>query len=618
MLAVLGLGSLLASFTLFAREFVGRVVNNLWGDLSFSGWSGPVGHQLVEGRVLFGDLMVPLPPGSFVVMSWLERAWGDGAPRLLHENWVCAIGYLLMGLFAYAIAQPLAGRRIALFTAAGTLGWVSIWIKELAYDPLAEVCAWATVALLVRVWVRPAGAAEHRLLVGAGVLTGVTLFFKQSTAVGMLGGAVVGFAYLAFAERRARGAVVARARELVAYALGASVGVGLCLAAVVALGGSLHAFLAALFVDGPALKGGGGIATRAAWALAAAPLNTFSLATFAVLIAAMVRIARHPAGFSLRDPNGTPAATERSALQPRQVAAVGGFGLVVFGGGALLLLGRPPPMAPFLVLLVSSIVLVGFAACFAVALFVGNSASAAPTRQGRAFNAAALATLVLGTTVSMSMTVFNPAYENNPIVAVCLVALFVAADRLRVRGLCWMLLALTMAMPLGWRLPRTSEAVHLVTDDSFFRNMRVNDDGLEVVKAAQRARDLAGPGGEVLVLPEDPSLAALIGRPRPALCGAIVFPDQYPGRCVGADIARLRRDPPEVLVVRPTEPGRWVPFVRTWRAGSPTEHLMVAFFRARLADYERVASYPTHWMGSTASLSIWKLRAGAAGGAETP
>jgi hypothetical protein len=243
-----------------------------------------------------------------------------------------------------------------------------------------------------------------------------------------------------------------------------------------------------------------------------------------------------------------------------------------------------------------------------LAVFFVNHRGPSATPQGKAFDAALLTTLVLGCTVSMSMTTLNPMYENNPIVAVSLVALFVALDRSRVPALRWVVLAAAIAMPLGWRLPRAAAAVHPAPADSYFRAMSVNEEGLDVLEVAAVVRDIAGPNGRVLVLPDDPSFLALTGRTRPALCGAIVFTDQYPKRCLDSDLARLTRDPPEVLVLRPVERDLMLAHIRTWKTATPTEELITRFLRARFSDYEAVTAIRTRLAHGFASLGVWRLR----------
>jgi hypothetical protein len=596
---VLGLLAVFTSFLLFANQFVRCVINNVWFDANFSGWSGPVGHEILRGRQLFRDLVLPLPPGSFVVMAAIEKVFGDGGPRLLHENWVCAVCYVLMALAGYAIALPLAGPRIALFTAAGSLGWVSIWIKELAYDPLAEVCAWAAIAFLVRAWTEAPGTAQRRWLLAAGLLTGVTLFFKQSTATGLFAGVLTGFAYLALVERRLGGALLSEARGALMYLAGGGIGIAACLLLVWLMNGSVGLFLAAMFVDGPALKGGAqNFAERTALGTFIQPFAVLPLSLLAFFSFLVVRIARHPRRFSVGG---------EQALGRVDVGCVIALAVALFGTGAFVVgARRVPSVALTGGLLVSSLMVVALSACLLVVFFFGNLERAEPS--SRAFNAAALSTLVLGTVVSLSMTTFNPAYENNALIAMALIALFCAVERARLAWLSWLVLGLSVAMPLGWRLPRAAAANHAVADAGFFRGMWVSDDGLAIVKTALRARELAGPTGQVLVLPEDPSLAALIDRRRPALCGAIVFPDQYPRRCVAHDLALLRGRPPDVIVLRPAEDDKWLGFLRTFTTASPTEQLMAAFLKEHLADYERVSIQQTRWMAGSAALELLRYR----------
>lgn len=607
-LATLGLVGAVASFAAFASQYTRVVTNNLWNDPAFSGWSSAVGHQLATGRVLFRDVTLPMPPGSFVVLSWVERASGHPGPRLIDENRVCALCYVLMALLGYAIAKPIAGRRVALATAGALLGWICIWIKELAYDPLAEVGAWATLALLVHAWVREPGPRERRLLFAAGIAAGATLWFKQSTAVGVLAGGAVGLVYLAVVERREPGAVAARARGMLALGAGGALGGGLTLGAVALGGGSVLAFLRAVFVDGPMLKGGTGyLAVRTTWSLVTQPIVGGSLGMIALFAVLVLVMARRSDGLHVD-------ADARSLLATRTVLGFALLAVVVFGIGMLLLASRGhPPLVLWLFAALSPLTIV-FSMCLAVAVFFGNRRVLAASRPARAFNAAALAALVVCSTVSMSMTSFNSFYENNPMMAIVLIALFASLQRARLRKLSWVALAAMMGMPVAWRVPRAMVATHVVRDASFFAGMRVDAAGKSIVQVAERARSLAGPHGTVLSLPEDPSLGALIGRPRPDLCGAIVFSDQYPRRCVEHDVALLEHHPPTVLVLRPANRKQALGALRIWNAYSPAEALLTRFLDARLGDYERVATYKTRWLRGTAPLEIWRLRAATSAG----
>ena len=64
-------------------------------------------------------------------------------------------------------------------------------------------------------------------------------------------------------------------------------------------------------------------------------------------------------------------------------------------------------------------------------------------------------------------------------------------------------------------------------------------------------RDLAAPGEEVFLIPEDPNVHAWLERPRPKLTSAIVFADQYWDHTVEEDLRRLRAKPPKVILIGP-------------------------------------------------------------------
>lgn len=59
----------------------------------------------------------------------------------------------------------------------------------------------------------------------------------------------------------------------------------------------------------------------------------------------------------------------------------------------------------------------------------------------------------------------------------------------------------------------------------------------------------AAPGDAVLLLPEDPDFAAMIGQPRPRVSSAILYMDQYWDAWVPSDVERLTADPPKVIVL---------------------------------------------------------------------
>lgn len=607
--ALLALAVLSLSFLAYAFAYVPRAANNVWGDLAFGGWAAAVGHRLALGEHIYRDFTLPLPPGSFAVLSLVERASGRGAPAMLHEVWVIALCQLGLAWLAYAIARPLAGARTALFTAAATLAWVIQWAKELAYDHLAQVAAWGGIALLVRSWVAEGREGQRRASFGAGLAVGCTLFFKQSTASGLLAAALAGHAWLAFARRDDR----ARGSSLVAWAAGTAISVAACFAAVPAVGGSLPGFARAVFADGVALKGGAHLlVSRALGGLLADSVAAYSVAGLVVVAALVVRMTRSGEPLELR--------AEKNEASPdggpHRVALGDALGVVAVAGGAFgigtLLLQTMAERVPTPLVFVAraAIPAANVGACLAAVFVVVHARARAASVAARAFDATAVAALVLALVVNLSRSGAALLDENNATIVVALVALFAGLERARVPALRWAALLVLACAPLGTKLPRFLTATTPAPEGSFFGGMRVNDAGLEVLRAAERARALAGPDGTVLVLPEDPSLAALIGARRPKLCGAIVFADQYPESCLARDLLSLEHDLPRVIVTHPTSPSDWVPAFRQWNAGTPAEVLAMYFLTARAGAYRPDSRFSTPWGGRTADLDVWVLREG--------
>ena len=282
---------------------------------------------------------------------------------------------------------------------------------------------------------------------------------------------------------------------------------------------------------------------------------------------------------------------------------------LAFGTGSVLLLLRAK-VVPFLfsALSVWSFFVVQLGACLAIAFFLGHARSRAPAHSEHAYNAAALAALGSAAAVSMSLMSFRPLDENNATIVIVLAAVFRGLERADLRALRWLALLFMVSAPLGTRLPRALLADSPVSDSISLRGMLVNSDGLEVVRAAARARALAGPAGSVLVLPEDPSLAALIGSTRPALCGAVIFADQYPERCLNWDLKYLGEHLPRVLVTRPTATDDWRPVFRQWRADAPAETLTTRFLELHSKEYAHDSAYSTRWGKGFTSLDVWVLR----------
>jgi hypothetical protein len=165
---------------------------------------------------------------------------------------------------------------------------------------------------------------------------------------------------------------------------------------------------------------------------------------------------------------------------------------------------------------------------------------------------------------------------------------------------------LLLATLFSSKLARASEARLFAKAGTHWQGMRVSERGRTLEDAAERVKELTAPDDSVLVLPEDVTLARRIGRPRPALRGAIVFVDQYPLRLAEADIAELDRRPPKVVVMHPVDDHYCTQMYRIWNGDSGAERVtrhVMSELLPRL--YTRDKSYPTLWYGRSSRLDIW-------------
>jgi hypothetical protein len=592
------------AFVVFSAEFVPRLTNVHFGDVEFTGWSGPLGSRILRGDRPYVDFVLPIPPGSFVVLALLEKLCGG--PLLLQE----------LGLNAYAMARTITAPKNAVVTAAATLATVIQLNKECAYDHTAQVVAWASVAAGMHALASTDDRHKNRLWVLAGFLSGFTLAFKQSTALGAIFGWVASLGYLALTDRRAAQPSGARRRELARYGRGVALGLSAVWLLLLVLGSTLRAFVQAVFLDASMLKGG---AKTLAWNLMVYLFDFPSYAAPLGGIAAFVfigyRLFVRGAGLRITDER------ERESPYRRwEVITVGALVVAAFVGGWLLLaldvrpypgrvigqidrLKMLPPMTlvTLLGIFVAELVHLGPAA--------GTEAEHGAVGTGRSFNAAAMAAFASSLMHNTSAPEFRPFYDNNALIPLCFLSLFVLLDRADLRWLSAALLALFLFSIGGNKYFRAMTASVPIGTNGHFAWMRLNDRGFTMAIAAARARQLAAPEGTVLVLPEDVQFAALVGRPRPPILGAIVFVDQYAPRLAENDIRRLDEHPPKVIVVHPRRPAAWQRFFRIWSGKSGAERVV----RHVLSDmipklYRRDSTFQTTFLYEPGKLDVYVRR----------
>ncbi|HVU02198.1 MAG TPA: hypothetical protein VHE30_10610 [Polyangiaceae bacterium] len=602
------LALVLGVYAAFLPFYLPRLTNYTMGDREFSGWVSPIAERITRGDRPYVDFVLPIPPGSFALLSLIQRFAGRAA--LSQELWVAGVSRLLMGALGYAISRCFAPRKVALLVALTTLVLVTQTPKVCVYDHTSLVVGWLSVLAFCRAALRPDGK-ERRVAFGvAGALAAATLAFKQSTAYGLLAGEVTAFLYLVGAEwlkgrpERAR----LRLSDGGAVALGTLCGLALVVALVVALRGAPRDAFQAVIADAPALKGG----TRALLR----NLVTFFVANDAIRNTLAPTLAVALIGFGVRRAHGTLHVGAR-AEEPFPASAallVGGAALVTYGGAIALLATEHRELGRKLVAGIDALRNVpayGFvfgAAFFASHLAESNATSDEARDRGHVLNAVLLSTLVASLVYDTSFVSFYPFYYNEPTIPIALTCLYLATERSGLRWATPLVLVPCVLPTYGVELNRALSTDTRVLG-GFWSGLHVNYRGVEVLHAAARAQELAGPNGSVLVVPEDLEIAGLIQRPRPPIRGAVLFVDQYPKRLAKEDIRTLDAHPPNVIVVHPRRASDWRGVFSTWQKDSGAEQVIDHVLEKLLpARYSLEDSFSSIYFWDHGEIDVYTLR----------
>jgi len=600
--ALAALGALVVLMGVLAAVATPRLTNHAVGDVEFTGWSGPVADRLFRGKAPYLDFVLPIPPGSLVLLAAIHRLAGEA--RLLHELGLIAVCHIALAVLAYLVARPLTTRENAVLVAYASAVVLLRGLKECAYDQTAAVVVWSSVALGAHA-LAAAPAQRRRLWAACGALAALTMLFKQSTAIGALAGWPLCLAYLAVVgveSRRQTG------RDAVAWGAGVALGLVLVAAALFGLGSTPAAFYQAAIADGPALKGGSrSVSASIGYYLLGAPIYPASLLLTAVAGALIVRAASRPGGLALG------ASEPREDLSWRRAAVIVSMGTLAFGAATLLVVARVKALPEQLAYWTDQLRLVpGFGLllfCFAgVAQLMRRPASddREPWRRSHLLSAAAVAALGVTFAHNLSSPAFRPFYDPNPIIPVALVFLFATFDRAALGRTKLAVFALILASLFSPRFERVLGAQIAIGRHGNWGGLYVSEGALPLVNAALRARELAGERDSVLVLPEDLQISALIGRPRPDIRGAVVFVDQYAPRLADEDLARLERDLPKVVVIRPAERDLWFIIFAHWNSNSGARRIVDRFLDDWLPrHYTKDSSFVSRYGEKNGTLEIW-------------
>jgi hypothetical protein len=295
---------------------------------------------------------------------------------------------------------------------------------------------------------------------------------------------------------------------------------------------------------------------------------------------------------------------------------VAGIGVVAFGTAALALAAHATALPPALLAWSArakevpaiGLVLAGIAFLGQLGRWSARGEDAETARaktRGHELNAVLLVAFVCSMLHNLSFPGFRPFYDNNPIIPLSFLFLFVTLDRAGLPRLKLAVLAFSLLVLHGTKLSRSLEA-SIPAGPGYFQGLFVNERGRVVMQAAARVRELAAKGETVLVLPEDLELVGLIDRPRPPIRGAVVFVDQYPRRLLAADLETLRAHPPKVVVIHPTNPKMWRSMFALWSSTSASQAVTDHYLNEVLPSrYHLDSQYPTRFARTRASLAIW-------------
>jgi hypothetical protein len=599
------LAAISAVFVTFLWLYVPRMNNYVMSDREFTGWVGPIAERMVRGERPYVDFVLPIPPGSMMLLAFIQKL--SGRALLLQELSVAAVSHWLMGLLGYAIARPFTTRRGALLVAIGTLVLVLQTPKECVYDHTSHLTAWGSIVVGVRALLAEPGRAPIPWFV-AGLLAGLTLVFKQSTAVGIIAGWALAVLYLGIVDARAGGLprVRRRARDAIYCAAGGLVGLGLVGAIILASGSTLPAFYQAVFGDAPELKGGrltllknlfNYVVRHDALRVALVPTT--------LIIAIGIRVWRVDGRFYAGDEPERDRPLGRAASLAVVLAMVVPFGIAIG-----LLAGEVRELPRVLAAsadLMRGIPAYGF--LFGALYFVGHltlpEADARRVRVAHAMNALVIVTMTCSMIYNTSFIHFSPFYYNNPSIPLALLFLFITTERTRLPWVTGGVFALCVVPLFGSKLDRALSA-DIRVDGGQWAGMRVNYRGRELVKAATRIQELVGPGETALMLPEDVEFVGLMHVPRPALKGAIVFVDQYPRRLLEHDMAVLDAHPPKVIVIHPRRRRDWHTLYNTWNEQSAAQDMLDHVLDDLLPKhYEKDSWFPTIYFWDQGQLDIY-------------
>jgi hypothetical protein len=216
---------------------------------------------------------------------------------------------------------------------------------------------------------------------------------------------------------------------------------------------------------------------------------------------------------------------------------------------------------------------------------------------------------------SLSVSEFRWTYDNNPLITLALAGFLSAgleiARRLPGRRRAWVPAAgVAVAFLAAWaryapQYAACRDCTNAWPEIRHLQGAMLPDSAAGMRRLVSVVRQLAdNASDEVLLLPNDPNVEAWFERPRPPLSSAIVFADQYLDRYVEGDLARLRARKPKVVVLGPRN--FWRSFHWDWKQGLGCERLIDLVGRDLLpASYRYFGAQPISFQGREDFMDIY-------------
>jgi len=554
---------------------------SIWFDKEFSGWNAPIANRIAAGQVLYADGgHIPIPPLAFLLIYWLT--WGHAT--WMSESVLNFVFQALTLLVLYTGLSRYVARPVPLLAVFATVPFFFSLQKALLYDSLAQAAVAILAVLAMEVACSQRGRSNEAApqqpsppsfarILALSAVTGICFLAKQSTAAGALSGTCI---VLFFFPRA--GSAGQHLKCVATYIVGT---VGFLFVASFVLS------LTDVFLTGSEPKGGIELMlthlaaySREMWEWSI-PTALLALVGFGSgLLLSDARIGRHPDVPIEQRPNDDPVDTTIGSLLTygaALAAAVLALNMVPAPWGLQLL--ETASWSSLFGFLPSALLSAGLLLCEVTLLSVllrgAFAAGVSP----------ALAVLVCVTfpaAVSHSLSVhhFRWTYDNNPLIAIALALLLAGLVNginlllphrrfsriVLITGAVFVLqLALwTTIQTVGRQLQAVRECTQTWPEVAFLTGARLRESADGMRELVHEVRALAPRSTDrVLLLPNDPNVEAWFERPRPTLSSAIIFVDQYWDRFVDGDLARLKKDPPEVIVIGPRNRWRFF-FMQAW------------------------------------------------------